>query len=83
MRGIYQARQTIVWVNIYCSHQIKPKQGQVSEIILRQTFTTKMRMHKTETSKAIYSNTYAFKIRELDTPIITHDYILDMSAPIN
>jgi len=83
MRGIHQTRQTIVWVNIYSSHQIKPKQGQVSEVILRQTLTTKMRMHKTKTAKAIYSYTYAFKIGQLDTPIITHYYILDMSTSIN
>ena len=83
MRGIYQARQAVVWINIDRDHQIQPQEREVSEVILRQALTTKMRVDKTKTAEAINGDTDALEIRQLDAPIITNYHELNMAASIN
>jgi hypothetical protein len=83
MGSVYQARQTIVWVDIDRNHQIQPQECQVREVILRQPFTTQMCMDKAETSKAIYRYADALEIRQLNTAIVSDNYILNMPTAID
>jgi hypothetical protein len=83
MRGVHKTGQAGIRVNVDCDHQIQAEDGKIRKVVLRQLLATKVRMHATQTAKATSGNTYALKIRQLNTPIVANHHVLNMAFAIN
>ena len=62
--------------------RVEPEQREVGEVVLRQFFAGKMRMHAPQTSKSISADACAAKIRHLDLLCGADHYVFDLAFAI-
>jgi hypothetical protein len=79
----HETGKPIVLVNINRDHQIESEQRQVGEVVLSQTLATKMCMHTTQPTKAIYRHANALEVRQLDSLVVTDHHVFDVTAAID
>jgi hypothetical protein len=79
----YCARQSIVWVHVDRCHQIQAQQGEVGQVVLRQTFAAQVRMDTTQSAKAIDRDTNAFEDRQFNATVIANHHVLNVATAID
>jgi hypothetical protein len=83
VRATYDSRQSVFRIHVDCSHQVKPQERKVCEVVLCEILATKVGVDTAQASEPSLSYTHAFEVGKFDPSIVTHHYVLDVTFAIN